>query len=248
MRIIHNKVDISYDKTQEFYDHRASKYNEEHPYISIMCQDAHPEIAEERNRIETAKILPKLELTHKSRVLDLGCGIGRWADVIPENIAYYLGCDFSKDLIAIAEMRNKKANFSFHVGSAVEIGHYCKENKILPFTNIIISGMMIYLNDSDVEKMFSSLDAITQKHAIVYVREAMGISDRLTLKDFYSEELQHNYNTIYRTRNEYREIFETYAPQFKIQDHGPMFDNAALNNRKETAQFYFILRKNLGMK
>ena len=245
MRVFNNKIDISYDKTKEFYNHRASKYNEEHPYISVMCQDAHPEIAEERNRVETSKILPKLELTSESRVLDLGCGIGRWADVIPENIASYLGCDFSQDLIAIAKMRNKKPNFFFRVGSAVEIEQYCQENRIPSFTHIIISGMMMYLNDVDVEKIIASLGTLTQKHAIVYIREAMGISDRLTLKDFYSEELQHDYNTIYRTRDEYGTIFETYAPQFKIHEHGPMFDNDTLNTRRETAQFYFILKKSV---
>lgn len=246
MRIFDEKVDISYEKTKAFYDQRATKYNKEHPYISIMCQDDHPEIAEERNRVETSKILPILSLTPTSRILDLGCGIGRWADAITEKIEYYLGCDFSEELIAIAKERNQKENYSFQAISAMDAALYCQDNGISPFSHVIISGMMIYLNDSDVGRVLSSLDILTQKNATVYIREPMGVTNRLTLKDFYSEELKHDYNTIYRTRDEYQSMIRTFAPHFEIYEHGPMFEDAALNNRKETAQFYFILKKSVG--
>ena len=246
MRIIDKKVDISYEKTKAFYGDRASKYDEEHPYVSIMYQDDHPEIAEERNRVEISKILPLLKLTRQSRILDLGCGIGRWADAIPEDIGSYLGCDFSDELITIAKARNHKQGFSFRAVSAMDAAQYCQDNGIPRFSHVIISGMMIYLNDIDVGRVLASLDVLTQKNAIVYIREPMGITNRLTLKDFYSEELKHDYNTMYRTRDEYRSMIRTFAPRFEICEHGPMFENAALNNRKETAQFYFILKKNMG--
>lgn len=246
MRIIDKKVDISYEKTKAFYGDRASKYDDEHPYVSIMYQDDHPEIAEERNRVEISKILPLLKLTRQSRILDLGCGIGRWADAIPEEIGSYLGCDFSDELITIAKSRNHKQGFSFRAVSAMDAAQYCQDNGIPRFSHVIISGMMIYLNDIDVGRVLASLDVLTQKNAIVYIREPMGITNRLTLKDFYSEELKHDYNTIYRTRDEYRSMIRTFAPRFEICEHGPMFENAALNNRKETAQFYFILKKNMG--
>lgn len=244
MRITEKKIAIEYEKTKAFYDHRAEKYNEEHPYISIMFQDQHPEIAEQRNQAEISRILPMLNLNKQARVLDLGCGIGRWADAISEEIAYYLGCDFSENLIEIANARNCKKNFNFATVSAMEAATYCKQHNIQRFSHIIISGMMIYLNDEDVQRIFQSLSELTLPNATVYIREAMGIEARLTLKDFYSEELQHEYNTIYRTQDEYREMIETYAPDFTISAYGPMFEQAALNNRKETAQFYFILHKN----
>lgn len=246
MRIIGENVEIEYEKTQNFYEDRAKKYNPEHPYIAVMYQDNHPQIAEERNRIEVAKILPLLQLNQNSRVLDIGCGVGRWADAISENIASYLGCDFSKDLIEIARQRNKKTNFTFEWVSATQIRAFYQQHKIPPATHVIISGVMMYLNDKDVEQIFAALDALTCDNAVVYLREPMGITDRLTLKEFYSEELQHEYNTIYRTREEYRAMLAAQAPDFTVCEHGPMFDDAALNNRKETAQFYFILKKNKG--
>lgn len=243
MRITGEKIDIAYEKTKEFYDQRASKYTEDHPYLSVMCQDNHPEIAEERNRTEIAKILPLLHLNESSRVLDLGCGVGRWADAIPKNIFCYFGCDFSEDLITIARQRNCKSNFDFECIPVTEIEEFYLKNNILPFTHVILSGVMMYLNDKDVEKLLEGLDKLTQEKATVYIREPMGIIERLTLKEFYSEELQHEYNTIYRTRDEYRSMIAAFAPAFQIYKYGPMFDNAMLNNRKETAQFYFILNK-----
>lgn len=243
MRITGQKAEIEYDKTKAFYDYRAGKYNEEHPYLTTMCQDHHPEIAEQRNQLEVFKILPALHLTQKARVLDIGCGVGRWADAIPKEIRYYLGCDFSAQMIKIAKSRNKKANFNFAVVSAMDVKKYCKHQNIPAFTHIIISGILMYLNDVDVKKVLQSLTNLSQPGTIVYIREPMGIEARLTLKDFYSEELQHEYNTIYRARNEYQEMIAMYAPEFEITAHGAMFEQAALNNRKETAQFYYILQK-----
>lgn len=243
MRIIGEKVDILYEKTKLFYVDRAKKYDPEHPYIATMYQDSHPEIAEERNRIEISKILPLLHLTTSSRVLDLGCGVGRWADAISQGICSYLGCDFSEDLISIAKQRIKKENFTFECLSATEIGEFYQRNCIPSATHIIISGVMMYLNDNDVNEIFLSLDNLTTEGAVVYLREPMGISNRLTLKDYYSEELQHEYNTIYRTRDEYLDMLTSQAPAFTVCEHGPMFHDAVLNNRKETAQYYFILKK-----
>lgn len=243
MRVTGEKIDIDYEKTKKFYKNRAAKYKIEHPYITVIYQDNHPEIAEARNRAETEKILPMLQLNSEVSVLDIGCGIGRWAEVLPDTVKSYFGCDFSPELIKIAKDRNTRPQFRFMTLSAPDCAAYCAANEISKFSRVIISGVMMYLNDRDVQKVFASLDALTEPNAIVYLREPMGIMDRLTLKDFYSEELQHDYNTIYRTRDEYREMLATYAPKFTIKAHGPMFEQAALNNRKETAQFYFILQK-----
>lgn len=243
MRITDQKVDIEYNKTKAFYDHRAEKYNNEHPYIATMCQDQHPEIAEQRNCIEISQILPLLNLDQQARVLDIGCGVGRWADAISQEITYYLGCDFSEQMVEIAISRNQKNNFNFAVVSAMEIEQYCKQQNISAFSHIIISGVLMYLNDVDVIAILQSLSTLALPGATVYIREPMGTEARLTLKDFYSEELQHDYNTIYRTREEYRDMLGMYAPDFKISAHGAMFEQTALNNRKETAQFYFILHK-----
>jgi hypothetical protein len=64
------------------------------------------------------------------------------------------------------------------------------------------------------------------------------------LKDFYSDELKCNYNAIYRTREELEELFEKafFNKGFEITKKDFLTDDS-LNNRKETAQYYYILER-----
>lgn len=246
MRIKREKVDIDYDKTKIFFEARGKKYNEEHPYVTTMYQDQHPQLTDERNREETAKILPQLQLDETSRVLDLGCGIGRWADCIPASVAFYLGIDFSESLIQIARSRNAKNNFAFQQMSLSDFGAYYRSISLPPFNRLIIAGVFTYLNDEDVENVLRFLEDILSPEAIVYIREPVGIHERLTLKDFYSQELAHDYNVIYRSVEEYRHLIKERCPAFVMMQEEFLFDTPALNNRKETSQYYFILRKEGG--
>ena len=76
-------------------------------------------------------------------------------------------------------------------------------------------------------------------------RLSIALDERLTLKNFYSDELQSDYNAIYRTRAEMMNLFEkTLLPAgFSVTDEGFMFDASELNNRKETTQYYYILER-----
>jgi len=243
MRIKGEKVDIDYAKTKKFFDSREEKYREDYPYVTTMYQDAHPQLTDERNRAEVSKILPLLQLDENARVLDLGCGVGRWADAIECEITEYFGVDFSAGLIQIARSRNKRHGFRFEQMSVCDFGEYFRAHKMKRFNCLIIAGVLIYLNDSDVEELFRLFSDILAPEALVYMREPVGIQDRLTLKDFYSEELAQDYNTIYRTAGEYRHMLEKNAPDFAVIQADYLFDHPSLNNRKETSQYYYILKK-----
>ncbi|MBQ7560240.1 MAG: hypothetical protein IJS99_00200, partial [Synergistaceae bacterium] len=79
----------------------------------------------------------------------------------------------------------------------------------------------------------------------VCIRNPIALDERLTLKNFYSDELQSDYNAIYRTRGEIMKFFDkTFLPAgFRVTDEGFMFDSPELNNRKETTQYYYILER-----
>lgn len=107
MRLKGDKIDISYNETQQFFNKRALKYNTDNPYSVAMYQDNNPELVKSRNRAETDKLLPLLKLDNASKVLDVACGIGRWSDAIITEIKEYCGINFSEDLIKIAIDRKK---------------------------------------------------------------------------------------------------------------------------------------------
>lgn len=121
MRITEEVIDIDYKETRRFFERRADKFSDDNPYSVTMYQDRHTELVRERNRKETEKLIPMLNLNADSRVLDVACGIGRWADAMPDCIKEYCGLDFSRELVEIARKRNKKDNFSFWEGAANEV-------------------------------------------------------------------------------------------------------------------------------
>lgn len=246
MRIKKEITNIDYNKTKNFFQNRASKYKEDNPYSVTMYQDDNAELVRMRNEKEMNKLIPRLQLTEKSKVLDIACGIGRWADRMPEYITEYFGVDFSDELVEIARKRNKKSNVSFAQGAATDIEAVLKEQEKGPFDRALLIGILMYLNEADVKSMFEQLGRVCQDHALICVREPIGLDERLTLQNFYSDELKDDYNAIYRTRNEVVSCMQEglLAKGFVIKEEGFLFEeDQSLNNRKETAQYYFILER-----
>jgi len=245
MRIKDQIQNIDYDDTKNFFKQRAHKYNTVNPYAVTMYQDDNAELVQKRNKYETEKLKRLLCLDHKSTVLDVACGIGRWADALNGKFKTYLGIDFSEELIRIAKERNTEQNVDFAVGSVTVLNQLLHENQL--FNRILIIGILMYLNDEDVLSVMEQLIKHCEHNAIICIREPIGIEHRLTLKNYYSEELKNNYNAIYRT---YDELIRLITPAllhngFYISSEGYLFDEG-LNNRKETSQYYMVLKRENG--
>ncbi len=242
MRIQDKVEKIDYSECIRFFQNRGRKYQESNPYSVTMYQDENPELVEERNKAEISKLLPLLRLKEESRVLDVACGIGRWADAIDKKIDYYVGLDFSENIIKLAINRNTHENYTFIVSEAKNIRDRLEKKD---FNVVLMIGILTYLNDEDISVVTDQVEQCLEKRCIVCIREPVGIEHRLTLKDFYSKELRDNYNAIYRTVDEYKRQFkETFMDRgFKIKKEGFLFDNESLNNRKETAQYFFLLER-----
>ena len=245
MRIKGSVEDISTDKVKEFYEHRASSYNGENIYNVTMLQDKNPELSEERNKADVAKILPKLKLDENSCVLDLACGVGRLLDAMPENIKLYRGIDFSESMIELASSRNTRTNAKFFTGSVLDVDKILAD-ELGSFNRVLMIAFFMYMNDDDILALLKKIPALmTQKGGLICVKASIGVNERLTLKDFYSEELKSDYESIYRTRDEYMKFFEqTLIPEgFTVTEENYLYDDDNLNNRKETTQYYFILER-----
>lgn len=244
-RLKNENVDLDYQKTKTFFDNRAEKYNADNPYSVTMYQDNNAELVRKRNEKEIKKLYPLLEINKNSKVLDLACGIGRWADAIEDNIIEYCGVDFSEELILIAKRRNRKNFASYYSGSVNDINDILKANGKGQYNVILMVGILMYLNDNDLGSLFTQIMDLCEDHTTICIREPLGIQERLTLKNFYSEELKDQYNAIYRTKEEIMYFLQRYymCNGFHIKKEGYLFDDEALNNRKETVQYYFILER-----
>jgi cyclopropane fatty-acyl-phospholipid synthase-like methyltransferase len=246
-RIATRVAEIDYGSTLRFFEERALKAPEVGPLSVTMYQDRHPELAAARDRHEKEKVTPLLGLHPAMRVLDIGSGSGRWGLDLCDRVAAYLGVDFSANLVSLAEAELRERgvgdSYRFQTLAAYDIA---AENLALPppFDLFLIAGLMTYLNDGDCRRTLAHVAGLAAPGARVYIREPMGVADRLTLKGHYSDELQSEYNAIYRTRAEYGRILEStlLGDGFTLRVDEDLYDEA-LSNRTETRQRILLLER-----
>lgn len=240
------EINIDYDSTKEFFENRAQKYTEDYPYVTTMYQDNNPELTKIRDEYEKNMIYHMLKIQSDSKILDIGCGVGRWTELVYKNVLNYLGIDFSDKLLEIARTRVKTipGKIEFQQLAAQDIEN--NEKLIIKgkFNRFILSGVLLYLNDKDLERCFNGIISLSEFNSIIYIREPLAKKNRLTLKKHYSDELRTKYSAIYRTKKQYKQKIENFfiKNKFKIVKEGFLYPEP-LNNRKETTQYYFILER-----
>jgi SAM-dependent methyltransferase len=233
MRISGKKHDISYEATLQFFEGRGRAAQPDAPQTATMYQDK--ELACRRDACEKETVLPLLELRSADRALDIGCGAGRWAEVLSGRTASYLGIDFSASLLKLAE-RFRAPGVSFQCLPAQEVSPAALALPP-PFDLFICSGILIYLNDDDVLRLGQRIAAMAAPGARLYLREPMARAERLTLDRFPSAELQTEYSASYRTLEQCDEIFGAPLRQggFRLLLERSLYP-PELCNRKETEQ------------
>jgi SAM-dependent methyltransferase len=235
-------VAIDKDSVKQFFEQRAKKAEVVGQLSAVIYQDKNPALAVERDRAEKALLIDKIMLKPGLRVLDLGCGNGRWAGELLKFGCIYYGVDGSAGLIAQAQTKyadEKHASFRVVCAeriSAAVIG--------AGFERILIFGLLIYLNDEDLVRLAASLPDIAGEDCRLVVREPVGIEARLTITDHFSTDMDQVYNAIYRTE---AEILEMFAPLFdhgfRLVGRGDVYEDHSLNNRVETKQRWMIFER-----
>lgn len=233
-------ITIDNSSVNDFFKDRASKYNQNNPLKAVLYQDNNPQIAIDRDLKEKKKLLPLLNLIKSTKVLDIGCGIGRWAKTMAPLVNKYHGTDLMPQFIDIAKEECKEfSNVTFQFISAQEITDTSIDGK---FNLIFISGLLMYLNDNEIRNLFNVLNSYMENYCQILIREPIGIEERLTLNKVWSEELQCEYSAVYRTKFELASIIESSLTNLELVNSDFLFDDK-LNNRVETKQYYFLYER-----
>ena len=170
-RIYGKKININSENTKDFYNSRAkSIHNMANPYVSVLLGDQNPEYALAWDTYEKENILPKMQIDEHSKVLDIGCGMGRWAEVLIPRSGYYCGTDLSPEMTKCAEERSNfpERNYDFLNYGFEEFCSLPESKLPCRFNRLWICGIMMYVND---DALFTGMERLLDKmdtHAKVY--------------------------------------------------------------------------------
>lgn len=233
-RVYTDKIEIDNNSTKEFWENRANNINN----LQTVLLGSDKTGIEQNTRNEHEKLIVEsvIKQIQNPRILDIGCGIGRWAENLINQFDSYTGVDFSEGFINFAS--EKFANYSnikFYNNSILNLDKEILDSK---FNFIICTGVLMYVNDSNIFDILKAFRRVTPEY--VYIQESISLMDaRLTLNKFESKDLQTNYNAIYRTKQEYEEYFKT--NKFDIIKTDLLLDNKS-GAREETNAQYWILK------
>lgn len=237
-RIYGDKVDIDSEKVHTFFEKRFCREN---PLASVMVRASADDcIADKRNDNEKRLLKNLVDFSEPKKVLDIGCGCGRWAENLQKMLFCYDGVDFTENYVEAAkELFKHNDNIHFYQMSATELNMNILRDD---YDIVILNGLCMYLNDDALKGVFVSLKSLLARDGKVYLRESVStIGRRLTLKDFPSEELKTDYNAIYRTPEEYEQLFQEVFPEASIRNSGFLLDKET-GAREETNQKYWLLQ------
>ena len=245
-RIYGQKYEIDTIRTRELYNERAERLkNMKSPYTAVLLGDQNPEYADKWNIVEKELILPFMEADKTKSVLDLGCGIGRWAESLLPLCKNYTGVDFSDGMIEEARKRCRYLinDTSSFVYDSVQ-NFLDKADTGRKYDIIIISYVCMYINDSEIEHVMNKISKIASENCVIYFIDTVGLEKRLTLNEIYSEALKSDYSAIYRTVDEYNDLYGILEKSgFEKVSFGFM---PKLNNEEayaETDRHYTVLKR-----
>lgn len=233
-RVYTDKIEIDNNSTKEFWENRANNINN----LQTVLLGSDKTGIEQNTRNEHEKLIVEsvVKQIKNPRILDIGCGIGRWAENLINQFDSYTGVDFSEGFIDYASKKfSDNKNIKFYNNSILNLDKEILDSK---FNFIICTGVLMYVNDSNILNIFKAFRRVTPEY--VYIQESISLMDaRLTLNQFESKDLKTNYNAIYRTKQEYEEYFKT--NEFDIIKTDLLLDNKS-GAREETNAQYWILK------
>lgn len=226
-RIYDKKINIDTNKIKEDYETMFETEEYKRHWDSSLL--------EQREKIEGGLIFSLIE-KYKidiSNICDIACGDGFPAILFKDKkLVSYIGYDFSKSAIKVCNEKFK--DYPFYAFNEKDISEL-KEEDLKSSKFIVCIGLLNLINDDVLEHILSIFG---KREAYIYLRQSTAIIDeRLTLDNFYSEEIKTIHNSIYRTDAEYKEVFRKHGLRLIETDI-----IKGIKQREETALKYYLLK------
>ena len=151
-RVYDEKIDINTEDAKKFWTNKGR----EHLSLKsvLLGVDKAEDAQKKRNEKESGILSSVVSNLPELRILDIGCGIGRWAENFKDNLDFYTGIDYSKGFIEYAKNRFEGyKNINFLELSICDIDKLNLKEK---YNLIICTGVLMYINDSDIMRILKS--------------------------------------------------------------------------------------------
>ena len=212
-----------------FWDKRARQYKKKQSY-SLTNLEEDEKLQQLKVQLEREHVFKLLKLDKSMRVLDLGAGVGAWSALLAEKCKKLVAVEYCAEMLEIARSKAQEESLSNIEFIHQDVLEYTTGNA---FDTIFSSGLLLYLSDSQMQKLLPNIKKYSKAGTILFLREPTGIEGRHEIVDEYSQALQTYYNALYRTREEYIALFESIGYSL-ICDEDMFEQSSPLNKWEET--------------
>lgn len=198
--------------------------------LGLANLEIDPNLAEKKINIERTVLSSYVSGDSDGIFLDFGAGYGEWSlffNKMFKKIIAYEQSDTMYDIFLKKVTDKGIKNVEVIKKDVSEI------DSIDSFSVALLSGILIYLSDTDVEHILQLLFRASNSRSIIVLRDATGVNGDYSIEGKFSEVLQQNYHAFYRSKEHYIEIFK--ANGFDLLMDQDMFDEGSeLNKWQET--------------
>ncbi|MDC0598485.1 methyltransferase domain-containing protein [Gammaproteobacteria bacterium] len=229
---------IDTKKVMDFWSSRVEKMGTI-PVEALTNLEENKSLMDEKVSLEQNKVFQWINPTDETTILDLGAGIGNWSLPLAKKSKKVLAVEYIDNLVEIGRKLAADAgikNIEFICAPAQD--YVCNTKVDLVF----ISGLFVYLNDDDCERLIGNLGSCCHESTQIFVRDGTGIGERREINNKDSELLNAKYSAIYRTKDEYIKLFKGLGYELKKDDD--MFpEGHQLNKYPETRLRIYMFEK-----
>lgn len=223
-------------KVKAFWESRANRYSElALESLGNLEQDAD----NLRLKIdgETSKVFDWIPDVRGLSVLDLGAGVGQWSLRFAERAAgRVLAVEYAQGMADIGRLEAQRRGHDQVEFLVSSVESFDTEEQ---FDLVYISGLLLYLNDDQVEDLARKVGRFVRPGGQLMVRDTTGILGRYEIDDRFSEHLGTRYSATYRTRDEYVALFQNRGLSLR-RDENMFAPGHPLNKYPETRLHLFL--------
>jgi SAM-dependent methyltransferase len=193
------------ESAKSFWEARGEQANQQ-PTRAVLLAPVSEEEALFLDTLERDQLLPLMHLRPGMRVLDVGCGSGRWTRRFAAQGAEVVACDISTGLLEMLRAALLKENTHERVTllrSDLSTGKI-PEEVVGNFDLIFIGGVLQYIEDAAVLSLLQQLRGRLSANGRLLMREGIR---RERAREEHGTFEGTPYSVIYRDRSDYPRFF-----------------------------------------